>query len=323
MKEAKIKTSENKKFIILSAVTVAIVTVMVLFSVLFKNKEIIFPEIAAISVGAFIAPKFKWKTSYFRMVLFITICAISGIMIVRFVPLDKPVQLLIAFILGQLIFLFSGTSFAPMISAIVLPVMLGTESMVYLVAAFSLTLVIVLVRALTDRLGLTECEKFEAVERNVKYEVLTFVYRTVIMLVLCYFGYLFKMNFIIAPPLLVLFTELSGVRKEGEINPVKVVGSVFLCAVAGAFSRVLICNYMHLPLYVAAFAVGILMIVILRNFKAFLPPAGALGVLALLIDEKSVYTYPLQILAGVAIYVAAVLALQFILKVRRIILSYQ
>lgn len=42
--------------------------------------------------------------------------------------------------------MLSGTTFAPMISAIVLPVMMQTESFIYPIAAFLLTIAVVLFR---------------------------------------------------------------------------------------------------------------------------------------------------------------------------------
>ena len=45
-----------------------------------------------------------------------------------------------------MLLIFGGTSFAPLVSAAVLPVMLGTESLVYLIAAVSLTALILLSR---------------------------------------------------------------------------------------------------------------------------------------------------------------------------------
>ena len=52
-------------------------------------------------------------------------------------------EILIAFVFAQILFMLSGTTFAPMISAIVLPVMMQTESFIYPIAAFLLTVAVV------------------------------------------------------------------------------------------------------------------------------------------------------------------------------------
>ena len=98
--------------------------------------EIIFPEVAALSVGCFLAPRLVWRTSALRMILCIAVCAAGGVCIVRFVPLPLWAQFSLAFAVGQMVLFVSGTTFAPLISAIALPVLIQTRSVVYIVAAF-------------------------------------------------------------------------------------------------------------------------------------------------------------------------------------------
>ena len=112
------------KKIIPIGMAMVIVTLMTAAACLLGNKEIIFPEIAAIAVGGLIAPKMVWNTNKRRILFFITLCAVLGVGIVRYVPLPLWMQMAMAFFISQIIFIYSGTSFAPMISAIVLPVML-------------------------------------------------------------------------------------------------------------------------------------------------------------------------------------------------------
>ena len=52
-------------------------------------------------------------------------------LVVRLLPAPLWLKITAAFLLCQMIYLYSGTTFAPMISAMVLPVLLGTESWVY------------------------------------------------------------------------------------------------------------------------------------------------------------------------------------------------
>ncbi|MCR4675516.1 MAG: hypothetical protein K5675_10925, partial [Lachnospiraceae bacterium] len=104
--------------------TLLLVTAMVFFSEILNNKEIIFPEIAALSVGYMVAEKRSWMVNGRRMLTLITICAVFGVLIVRYMGLDSYSEIVIAFSFAQILFMFSGTTFAPFVSAIVLPVML-------------------------------------------------------------------------------------------------------------------------------------------------------------------------------------------------------
>ena len=134
------------KRIIPYACTVLLVALMTLFAETLNEKEIIFPEITALAVGYMVAKNRSWKVNGKRMLSLITGCAIIGVCIVRFVPFDTYIEVILAFTIAQVIFMFSGTTFAPFVSAIVLPVMMHTTSIVYPIAAFVLTLLVILFR---------------------------------------------------------------------------------------------------------------------------------------------------------------------------------
>lgn len=142
------------KIILPAALAVLTVMLMTAAAELSGEKEILFPEIAAIAAGALIAPKFAWKTSKLRLFVLICIGAVMGLLISMFVPLTLGAKLCIAFLAASLLFQFSGTTFAPVISSVVLPVMLGTNSAIYPIAAAVLTLLIIMERLLIEKLGI-------------------------------------------------------------------------------------------------------------------------------------------------------------------------
>ena len=119
-----------RKQLLSDGLVLAIVAAMVGAAELTGQSEIIFPEVTAIAVGAFLAPRLTWRTDRVRMLVTVTLCAVLGVLLVRFVPLPVWGRLTLAYGLAQVVFLLSGTRFAPMISAIALPVLLGTESWV-------------------------------------------------------------------------------------------------------------------------------------------------------------------------------------------------
>ena len=146
--------NEKTKMIIQDLCVVMIITSMAAAAELTGETEIIFPEIAAIATGCFLAPGIVWKTSYVRMSICVTLCAIAGAAIVYFIPAPLWQQLLLAYVCGQLILLSSGTTFAPMISAIALPVLMQTRSMIYPVSALLLTLISVILRKILENTGI-------------------------------------------------------------------------------------------------------------------------------------------------------------------------
>ena len=292
------------KKIIPIGMAMVIVTLMTAAACLLGNKEIIFPEIAAIAVGGLIAPKMVWNTNKRRILFFITLCAVLGVGIVRYVPLPLWMQMAMAFFISQIIFIYSGTSFAPMISAIVLPVMLQTETIIYIV----LTTLILIFRYWLEKTDMTEQTVYQKTETPAKKDYKAVLLRTLIAAVIIFAAVSLDAKFVVAPPLLVAFTEFSkpscGARKKA-VKAVLVTGA---SAFVGALFRYLLCmHFLTLPLYIAAALTILAVILLMKRTAMFIPPAGAVSILAMLIPESKVVWFPVQITLGAAIAMGAAL----------------
>ena len=146
--------------------TIILVALMTLSSELLNEKEIIFPEITALAVGYMVAKKRSWKVNGKRMLSLITVCAILGVGIVRYLNAPILVEVVVAYSFAQVLFMHSGTTFAPFVSAIVLPVMMQTESIIYPISAFALTLLIIIYHNVFIFLGIREDEDYIPVKLN-------------------------------------------------------------------------------------------------------------------------------------------------------------
>lgn len=274
---------------------------------LLGEKEIIFPEITALTVGAIAAPKQSWRVSRVRMALLIAICSVLGILIVRLSPLPKAVNLAGAYLLCQVLYMFSGTSFAPMISAAVLPVLMGTETIIYPVSAVMMTILTVLVQYILEKRGLYEHEKFSPVPRPDSFGIISAAVRTVIAAVLAFPLIRFGLNFCIAPPLLVAFTEFSNPASGARKKPVKTVLIITACALSGALFRWSLCVLLGLPMTLAAVMSAAAALTIMKLAGQYIPPAGALGILPMIIPQEALLIYPLEIFAGASVFMLAAL----------------
>ena len=280
---------------------VATIFLMVLASDLLGEKEIIFPEIAALSIGCFLAPNLNWKTSYARMIICIEICAVAGVCIVALTALPLWIQVSLAFIIGQLIFMLSRTSLAPMISAIVLPVLLQTKSLVYPIATLLLTMFIVTVRLILEKTSVKEKNEFLPMPSTEKADWCAFAFRTVFVAILACICLKLGLKFMIAPPLLVAFTELCRPDCPAAKRKPQIVLLVSLCALAGAAMRLILVMKCGLSPAVAALPIGILIVILVKSFGLYFPPAGAMAVLALLIPDDTVLLYPVEVILGITI----------------------
>lgn len=291
----------DKKRIFPISAAFVIICAMVGSAQFFNESEIIFPEIAAIAVGSLISPKFAWNTSKIRMLLSIMICAFSGVAIVLFVPIPLYLQIALAFLIGRTVLMLLKVSFAPMVSAIVLPVLLGTKSPVYLISAFVLTLLIISVRLIFEKAELFEPNKFIKHEIDFKKQILSILISTLFVLILAFAGVKSSYKFIVAPPLLVAFTEFQNPKSKARKTPVISVTVITLCALAGAVSRFLISEYLGLPLVISAFVCFVFVLLILNLSELYLPPAAATGILAMLIKSENIVLFPVQVLIGCSV----------------------
>jgi hypothetical protein len=291
----------GKRIVISAALTLVIVILMVGAAESLNEPEIIFPEITALAIGAIIAPVCAWRVSRARMLLLISLCAAVGVLLVRYLPLPLAGQITVAFFLCQVVYLYSRTTFAPLVSAMVLPVLLGTTSWVYPLAACSLTALICLVQWLLEKAAVMPAETFAPLPLPQKKDFLTAIIRTAAVFLLALPAIALGWQFIIAPPLLVVFLELSRRGCPARKQPLRVIGLVFCCALAGAGCRWLFAMQLGWPLTVAAAVAALLMVFLLYAFRLFLPPAGAMAILAMLIPESMLLWYPLQVLIGISL----------------------
>ena len=142
--------------------------------------------------------------------------------------------MLLAFTLCQLLYLFSRTTFAPMISAMVLPVLLGTTSWVYPVSAVIMTVVIVTLQFFFERCGICEKETFSSMPLPGKRDFLDMLLRIVLAGILIFAAVSTGWRLCAAPPLLVAFTEFSRRNCRARRMPARAILLIVLCGGVGA-----------------------------------------------------------------------------------------
>lgn len=299
----------NFKKIISGILTVLVVAIMVGLSELLGEREIIFPEITAIAIGLLIAPKRSWQVSRIRILILISVCSVLGLIISLFVPLPLWLQMSIAFIICQIILIFSKTSFAPLISAAVLPVMLGTKSIIYPVAAITLTGLILLCNLLLEKLKIKENEPYIPQPLPHRKDYIDLVIRSLTAIICITLAIKLNFYFAVAPPVLVAFTEFTRQGCKAQRKPVKAVVMIFICALTGTVCRYILTVQLGLLLTFSAVTATVTMILILHLFRMYLPPAGALTILAMLIPEENLLLYPFEIFTGISVFMVLALLL--------------
>ena len=291
-----------KKYVAADALAVILVVIMVFAAEVTGEREIIFPEMAALSVGYLVSAKRGWMVNDRRMLALITVCAVLGVLIVRYINVGDYLEVLIAFAMSQMIFLYSGTTLAPFISAIVLPVVLQTTTWVYPVSAFILTGILILGHRLLLKLGIREEEKFIPVSLSSAADKKDAALRVLTLVLIGAAAYASGNKFVIAPPLLVAFTELSRPGNKAKEKPFKTIALLTLCALEGAILRYALVMKAGLALSLAAAIIMAAALLIMHVFDMYMPPAGAVAILSILIPAEAVVTFPLQVAIGISIF---------------------
>ena len=212
------KNRKTLKTILPYISTLILVACMTVSAEILNEKEIIFPEITALAIGYLVAEKRSWKVNSRRMLGLISLCAVLGVLIVRYIRFGIYPQIIIAFAISQIVFMFSKTTFAPLISAIVLPVMMQTTSFVYPLAAFLLTVAVILFRKIFESTGIKEKEPYEPVTLNFRADIIDAVIRVICVSAIGYIAFPLDFRFAVAPPLLVVFTEFSRPNNKARLK---------------------------------------------------------------------------------------------------------
>ena len=273
-----------------------------------QDKEIIFPEIAAMALGYLISPRQPWRVSSVRMFILITCCAASGLLIVRYVPLSIWYQIVLAFIVSQVFYLFGRTSMAPIISAAILPVILQTRSIVYPISASTLTLGVILFHEILVRMHKRIPAPFTPAPYPDREQLISAGKRSITVMLLAWIAIHAHLLFIAAPPVLVAFTEFTNPKSPARKRPLAVSLLITACAAYGAFFRFLIIDTLHLPLVLCVLCVIVCSFLTIQKSSLWIPPAAAMGLLAMIVPDSQVPTFALQVFCGIAILMGIAIA---------------
>lgn len=276
---------------------------MVCIAELLGEKEIIFPEITALVIGAWISPRQPWRVSKMQLVALMTVSAVAGVCIVRYLPVPLFVQAGIAFLFVGVSLLLCRSTLAPMLSACILPILLRTTSWIYPASVCGATLLIAVGRWLMERRGMVELPP-AAAETPLRGRVLHWMGLWGLYLALSAIPVLTGRLYLMAPPLLVFFVEISNPQSGLRAKKWNVLALVAYAAVLGSGSKWLFADVLHLPVTFSALITILLLFVALDRTGLLMPPVGAIAFLPLILPAQGLWHYPLEVCAGVLVFTA-------------------
>ena len=246
MKTALLKTLRLERYIF----GILLAFVMVLVAELTDEKEIIFPEICALTIGAWVSELQPWAVNKRRIFILMSLASIFGVFVVRFMPYPLIIQVCICFAFCGFILTLFKTNFVPIISACILPVYLKTESLIYPVSVIIMALIIIFAQWLMEKFHLRPHINFTPKEFKIKDEIIKWSKLLLVFGMVSIFPFKIHQIYFLAPPLIVMFTELSNPKSPARKKPNYIIGLMTFGALTGCLIRLIFNVYLGIHLYI-------------------------------------------------------------------------
>lgn len=296
--------------------------VMVLIAEISGEREIIFPEICALTIGAWVAEQQPWMTNKRRIFSLMSAAALFGVLIVRYVPIPLLFQVCLCFAFTGFILTLCKTNFVPIISACILPVYLRTDSWVYPISVATMALIIITAQWLMEKFHLRPVNNFIPCEFNLKEQVIKWSKLLLVFGLIAIIPFKTHQIFFLAPPLIVMFTELSNKQSPARDRIPYIVGLMTFGAFVGCLIRLLFNIYLNIPLSICTAIACVVLFVAINKIKLNFPPAGAILLIPMILDKKLLLLFPLEVLAGALILSYSAILLFPIIKTDKTELTY-
>lgn len=282
--------------------------IMVFIAEISGEKEIIFPEICALTIGAWASEKQPWITNKRRIFFLMSTASLFGVLITRYIQIPLIFQVCLCFGFTGFILSLFKTNFIPIISACILPVYLGTKSWIYPLSVTVMSLIIITAQWLMEKFHLRPVNNFIPCNFNIKEQIIKW------LKLLLVFGFIalipFKTHqvYFLAPPLIVMFTELSNPKSPARKKSGYIIGLMTFAACTGCLLRFILNIQLELPLVVSTTFACIILFIVLNKIKINFPPAGAILLIPMILDEKLLLVFPFEVFIGaVVLSIASIL----------------
>lgn len=272
-------------------------------------KEIIFPEIAALTIGTWVFTKPDWNRSYFLLWFSPTIAAIIVVGLQNLTSMNINLLILTSYFLTVTMLYLLKSQVTPSIAAAILPILLRIDSWYYVISVCFFTGTIAIVKKLFERQQLETPaiseNNYDFKNRSYwlrKNEIIHWLFVGTVLCGVSLLATSTELLFITAPPLIVTLVEFTKANSPLQKNPYRLVLIMFLSSVAGVIYMTFFHGIFHLQLwFVAIFSVVSIMI-LLEKLKLLVPPAAAISLLPTIIDIPNLWLYPIQIFIGTSLF---------------------
>ncbi|MCR4029631.1 MULTISPECIES: HPP family protein [Flavobacterium] len=293
-------TLENRSSALSYIKGLILILLMVLTAEFFKDKEIILPELAALSIGCFFYNLQEWRSKPWDLFVLPAATAFIGFFI-NILPI--PISLKLVFCVGAVLtimFLFKNI-LPPALATGLLPIITNCHTWLFLASIILFTLLLALSISVSKKQISETTEHHNFKEK--KIEIILFL-----MIVSLWFYFCISTNQLgmaAIPPVIVVALE-SVLKKKYSFKILS--KQIFTLTTAGLIGSIIL---LFIENKVLAAFIAILMISgLLRMIKFRLPPAYAIALLPMVLHELS----PANFMFNILIMSTSVLGVIFLLK---------
>lgn len=277
--------------------------------------EILFPEMAALVLGLWVIDKKTWTVGRPMLVLLMTVSAVFGVLIVRYSPFPMLINISISFVFTSFCLSITRSTLIPIMSAAMLPVLLGTHSLVYPLSVFIMSLIVVCGQWLLEKKKLRQVIVFDKKKGHYKHSPMHWIKLLFCLLLIALIPVSLGALYFIVPPLVVMFVEFSSSSAGFRNRPVQVYFLMTFCAILGTFFQYYLHNMLGIhELYVVLLLFLCIFLLFEIIGKPF-APACAIALVPMIIPENNILSYPFQVAIGSGVFLFV--AMFFFLKCYR------
>lgn len=281
----------------------AFLVAMVAASQAIPCEEVLFPETAAILCGAWIQPRQAWNINRPRMLVLMSVGSVFGLLLNLLVPWGLWGKAILGYAFCALCMNLAAADMTPMLSAAILPVLLGTDSWTYPVAVTTLVALVCLGQVLLERAGLRERIDYRPLAFKPRVALASWGRRLLAFALLSAPAYLTGNPLFAVPPLLVAFTELTRPDFTLRARPWRAWAVLACAGLVGSLGRAVVETAgVPLPLMVAVCFAAL--VLVWNGLSTWLPPAGAVVLLSFLVPYAGPLTFGIEVAVGAAAWVA-------------------
>ena len=275
--------------------------VMVFVAEVSHESEIIFPGICALTIGAWVSEQQPWMTNKRRIFILMSLASLFGVLVVKFCNTALIIQVCLCFAFTGFILTLFRTNFVPIISACILPVYLKTNSWIYPISVSFMSLIIILAQWLMEKYHFRPVNNFVPCKFDIKEQIKKWSKLLLVFGLIALIPFKTHQIYFLAPPLIVMFTELSNPESPARLKPFYIVGLMSFGAVVGCCLRLILNEIFGLPLFICTALACIILFFTLDRLKIFFPPAGAILLIPMILDKSLLLKFPAEVFVGAVI----------------------